>query len=58
MGFNFYNNVAIAAQHALDAHNLERVLVVDWDIHHGNGTFQSFIGSKQVTTRHPGTLEQ
>ena len=48
MGFNFYNNVAIAAQYALTAHSLDRVLVLDWDVHHGNGTFQSFIASNQV----------
>lgn len=38
MGFCIFNNVAIAALHALDAHNLDRVAVVDFDVHHGNGT--------------------
>ena len=38
MGFCIFNNVAIAAMHALDAHALERVAVVDFDVHHGNGT--------------------
>ncbi|MDP9901414.1 histone deacetylase family protein [Variovorax ginsengisoli] len=38
MGFCFLNNVAIAALHALDVHGLERVAVVDFDVHHGNGT--------------------
>lgn len=37
-GFCLFNNVAIAAQHARAAHGLERVLVLDWDVHHGNGT--------------------
>jgi acetoin utilization deacetylase AcuC-like enzyme len=38
MGFCIFNNVAIGALHALDAHNLSRVAVVDFDVHHGNGT--------------------
>jgi acetoin utilization deacetylase AcuC-like enzyme len=38
MGFCIFNNVAVAAMHALDAHGLERVAVVDFDVHHGNGT--------------------
>lgn len=37
-GFCLFNNVAIAAEHARSAHGLERILVVDWDVHHGNGT--------------------
>ncbi|MDY0072782.1 MAG: histone deacetylase family protein [Thauera sp.] len=42
MGFCFLNNIAIAARHALEAHGLERVAVVDFDVHHGNGTEDIF----------------
>jgi acetoin utilization deacetylase AcuC-like enzyme len=42
MGFCLFNNVALAAHHARAAHGLNRVLVVDWDVHHGNGTQNVF----------------
>ncbi|MCP8939071.1 histone deacetylase family protein [Alsobacter sp. SYSU M60028] len=38
MGFCFFNNAAVAARHARKAHGLDRVAIVDWDVHHGNGT--------------------
>ncbi len=42
MGFCFFNNVAVAAAHARAAHGAERVLILDWDVHHGNGTNDIF----------------
>lgn len=42
MGFCIFNNVAIAAKHAKQKYNLNRILVLDWDVHHGNGTEQAF----------------
>jgi len=47
-GFCLYNNIAIAAHYALRQLGLERVLVVDWDLHHGNGTQHSFYDTDQV----------
>jgi acetoin utilization deacetylase AcuC-like enzyme len=48
MGFCMFNNVAIAAAHARAARDMQRVLVVDWDVHHGNGTEAVFYGSRDV----------
>lgn len=47
-GFCFYNSVAVAAQHAVTVHRLERVLVLDWDVHHGNGTQHMFESDPRV----------
>ncbi len=57
MGFCFLNNIAIAAAHALEVHGLERVAVVDFDVHHGNGTEDIFANDSRVlmvsTFQHP-----
>jgi acetoin utilization deacetylase AcuC-like enzyme len=42
MGFCLFNNIALAAHHAISKHHLTRLLIVDWDVHHGNGTQDIF----------------
>lgn len=48
MGFCFFNNVAVGAMHALTRHHLERVAIIDFDVHHGNGTQDIFQNDKRV----------
>jgi acetoin utilization deacetylase AcuC-like enzyme len=57
MGFCFFNNIAVGAAHALECHQLQRVAVVDFDVHHGNGTEDIFRSEPRVmlfsTFQHP-----
>jgi acetoin utilization deacetylase AcuC-like enzyme len=62
MGFCFFNNTAIAAEHLIRVRGLRRILIVDWDIHHGNGTQDAFYSRNDVlyfsthqTPLYPGT---
>lgn len=48
MGFCFFNNIVVAAQHALKSHNLTRVAVIDFDVHHGNGTEDCLKNNEQT----------
>lgn len=57
MGFCIFNNVAVGAAHAMEEHGLERVAILDFDVHHGNGTEHIFTGEPRVlfcsTFQHP-----
>ncbi len=62
MGFCLYDNVAVAAAHAIETHGLRRVLIADWDVHHGNGTQDIFedradvlVVSAHQSPLYPGT---
>jgi len=48
MGFCFYNNVAVGAAHAIAEYGLERIAIIDFDVHHGNGTDAIFTGNDKV----------
>ena len=48
MGFCFFNNVAVGIRHALDAHGLARVALIDFDVHHGNGSADILAGDDRV----------
>jgi acetoin utilization deacetylase AcuC-like enzyme len=48
MGFCLFNNIAIGARHAQRRHGFDRILIVDWDLHHGNGTQNAFYDEKEV----------
>ena len=48
LGFCLYNNIAVGAAHAMDVHGLERIAILDFDVHQGNGTEDIFIGDDRV----------
>ncbi len=47
-GFCIFNNIAIGAMHAIQKYNFKKILIVDWDLHHGNGTQHSFYGDQRI----------
>ncbi|MBF8304725.1 MAG: putative deacetylase, partial [Dehalococcoidia bacterium] len=53
MGFCLFNNIVIAAKYALTRHNLDRILIVDYDVHHGNGTQDAFFTVKIINVPLP-----
>ncbi|MBA7653893.1 Histone deacetylase-like amidohydrolase [subsurface metagenome] len=48
MGFCLFNNVAVGAEYLVNKHGIKRILVIDWDLHHGNGTQHSFYNRSDV----------
>lgn len=48
MGYCLFNNAAVAVHHAIARHGVKKVMVIDWDVHHGNGTQKSFFSRKDV----------
>jgi len=48
MGFCLFNNIAVTAEHLIVNHNMQRVAIVDWDVHHGNGTQNAFYDRDDV----------
>ena len=48
MGFCIFNNIAVGAKYTIKAHGLERILIIDWDVHHGNGTQNTFYEDPKV----------
>jgi acetoin utilization deacetylase AcuC-like enzyme len=48
MGFCLFNNVAVGALYAIDTYSLDRILIIDWDLHHGNGTQHSFSDDSRI----------